>query len=266
MTMKVLVALAAMALAGGLAEAAASGESKTPTGFLFRSITHEGRELKYVVYVPRAYEPSWAWPLILFLHGSGESGTDGSRQLTQGLPRELVFNPDLWPFIVVIPQKPSQDAEWEQYELELMTMLAQARRECNVDPARLVLTGLSQGGHGAWVLGARHSELWAAVVPVCGYGPAHGTQPGIFTGTRAELADGIKAIPIWVFHGEAYDVVPVAETRAMVEALKAGGSKPRATFYPGVGHGCWERAYGEKELPGWLLAQRKRSIPSSGAR
>ncbi len=258
--MRVMVALATVVFFAGSVEAATPGGSNVSTGFLFRSIKHEGRELKYAVYVPRAYDPSRAWPLILFLHGSGESGTDGSRQLAQGLPRELMWNPDLWPFIVIIPQKPSQDVEWERYELELMAMLASARREYTVDPARLVLTGISQGGHGAWVLGARHPELWAAVVPVCGYGPARWYQKGDFNGTFAELADRIKGIPVWAFHGEADDVVPVGEIRAMVEALKAAGSKPRTTIYAGVGHGCWERAYGEQELPGWLLA-RRRSAP-----
>jgi predicted peptidase len=229
------------------------------TGFLFRSVKDNGRELRYAVYVPRGYDPARAWPLILFLHGSGESGTDGSRQLAQGLPRELVWNPDRWPFIVIIPQKPSQDAEWEQYELELMTMLAHARREYSVDPTRLVLTGLSQGGHGALVLAARHPELWAAVVPVCGYGAVRSGVPGAFTGTVTDMAAVIKGIPVWAFHGEADDVVPVGETRAIVAALEAAGAHPRVTIYPGVGHGCWERAYGEQELPAWLLARRRPS-------
>jgi len=255
--MKAMLALAAMALAAGVAEGATPGGSDVSTGFLFRSIKNEGLELKYAVYLPRAYDPSRAWPLILFLHGSGESGTDGSRELAQGLPRELVSNPDLWPFIVIIPQKPSQDTEWEQYELDLMTMLAHARREYNVDPERLVLTGLSQGGHGAWVLAGRHRELWAAVVPVCGYGTTQNTKPGVFNGTVAELAHGIGTLPLWAFHGEADDVVPVAETRTMIAELEKAGAKPRVTVYPGVGHGCWERAYGEPELPRWLLAQRR---------
>lgn len=251
-----IAALAAVAAIAAFPGGTAGG-AEMPTGFLFRSLTLDGRELKAAVYVPRTYDASHAWPLILFLHGSGESGTDGSRELAQGLPRELVWNPDLWPFIVVIPQKPSQDTEWEQYDLELMTMLAQARREYAVDPARIVLTGLSQGGHGAWVLGARHPELWAAVVAVCGYGPAPGAQPGVFKGMHAELADRIKTIPVWAFHGEADDVVPVAETRTMIAELEKAGAKPRVKIFPGVGHGCWERAYGEPELPRWLLAQRR---------
>jgi poly(3-hydroxybutyrate) depolymerase len=176
MTGKALIFVAVTALLSGWVGSGKTGGPEMSAGFLFKSLNEAGRELKYAVYVPRAYDPSRPWPLILFLHGSGESGTDGSRQLAQGLPRELVWNPDRWPFIVIIPQKPSQDTEWEQYDLELMTMLANARREYNVDPTRLVLTGLSQGGHGAWVLAARHPELWAAAVPVCGYGAARRPQ------------------------------------------------------------------------------------------
>jgi predicted peptidase len=244
----------------GLANRSAAGsETRSCTGFLFRPL-HPGRgTIPYVLYLPRTYDPSQPWPLILFLHGSGESGTDGSRALAQGLPRELVWNPDRWPFIVLIPQKPSQDSEWEQYELEIMTMLAATRREVNVDPTRFVLTGLSQGGHGAWVLGARHPELWAAVVPVCGYAAARFGSKNVFTGTARDLAGGLAGMPVWAFHGAADDVVPVGETSAIIAALEASGAYPKVTIYPSVGHGSWERAYGEPELPRWLLAQRRRS-------
>ena len=257
MSARLLALPAAAALAAALTGCGAGWGANVPTGFLFKSLNHDGRELAYAVYVPRGYDPARPWPLILFLHGSGESGTDGSRQLAQGLPRELVWNPDRWPFIVVIPQKSSSDTEWEQFEPSLMAMLASARREYNVDPARLILTGLSQGGHGAWVLAARHPDLWTAVVPVCGYGPARSAAPGVFTGTVGELAQALKGIPVWAFHGEADDVVPVGETRDMIAALEGAGAEPRVTIYPGVGHDCWERAYGDQELPGWLLARRR---------
>jgi len=237
--------------------AAAAGGAAMPTGFLFRSLTLNGRVLNAAVYVPRGYDPSRAWPLIVFLHGSGESGTDGSRQLAQGLPRELVWNPQAWPCIVVMPQKPSEDEEWELVDAEVMALVAQVRREYSVDPERIALTGLSQGGHGAWVLGARHPGVWSALVPVCGYGPARRDLPGVFNGSADELAAKIKGMPVWAFHGEADDVVPVAATRAMVAAIERGGATLRVTTYPGVGHGCWERAYGEAELPRWLLAQRR---------
>ncbi len=225
-------------------------------GIAFSSITHAGRTLPFAVYVPRAYDPARAWPLILFLHGSGESGTDGAKQLTQGLPPAVLADVGRWPAIVLAPQKPSEDEEWEAYEPVLLALVAQARVRYRIDPARIYLTGLSQGGHGAWVLGARHPGLWAAVAPVCGYASARSPGPAAYAGTAAELAERLRATPVWAFHGEADDVVPAAETRAMIDALTARGSRPRATFYPGVGHGCWDRAYRESGLAEWLLARR----------
>ncbi len=254
----VLVVLAPTCSVALVLGAAGFSRAQVPagcTGFLFRS--HPGGGLPYVLYVPRAYDPSKAWPLILFLHGSGESGTDGSRQLTQGLPREVMSNPDRWPFVVVMPQKPSEDSEWERYEVDVMAILARTRHELSVDVTRLILTGLSQGGHGAWVLGSRHPELWAAVVPVCGYGPARFGAAGAFTGSARDLAAALGRIPVWAFHGDADDVVPVAETRAIAAALEQAGSHSRVTIYAGVGHASWERAYAEPELPRWLLAQRR---------
>src|SRR6185295_7333649 len=128
-----------------------------------------GVSLPYLVYVPRTYSPSRRWPLVLFLHGQGESGTDGWRQLLQGLPPALFAAPERWPAIVLLPQKPDPEREWESYENALLGLVDRARRSYAIDSERIVLTGLSQGGHGSWVLGARHPDLWVAVAPVCGY-------------------------------------------------------------------------------------------------
>ena len=233
MTEKVIVLLVAAVLASGWAGIGNAGGADVSAGFLFKTLAHEGRELRYAVYVPRAYDPSRPWPLILFLHGSGESGTDGSRQLAQGLPRELVWNPDRWPFIVVIPQKPSQDTEWEQYELEVMTMLAHARREYNVDPTHLVLTGLSQGGHGP--------GCWAPATRSCGrrWCPSAGTvrrvspRRGPPRARPPSLPRGFKGIPVWAFHGEADDVVPVRETRVDDRGARVCGGAPPRDDIPG---------------------------------
>ena len=141
-----------------------------------------------------------------------------------------------------------------------MAMLARARREYNVDPARLLLTGLSQGGHGAWVLGARHPELWAALVPVCGYArvQARADAGCVSRYRRRARAPPRRASRCGRSTARRTTSCPVAETRAMVAALAGAPGRSRAsTFYPGVGHGCWERAYGEQELPGWLLARRR---------
>jgi predicted peptidase len=234
---------------------------RIPTGFLFESLSQGGRTYAYAVYVPRAYDPSSSWPLVLFLHGAGESGTDGAKMLIQGIGSAMQWNIDAWPAIVIFPQKPTEDAEWEQHDAALMEMLARARARYRIDPGRLYLTGLSQGGHGSWVLGARHADLWAAIVPVCGYAASRRSAkrdlPPPYDGGAAELAALLRATPVWAFHGEADDVVPVKETKDLVAALEHAGGRPRVTVLPGVGHAAWDRAYGDPELPRWLFAQRR---------
>jgi predicted peptidase len=235
-------------------------------GLLFGEIAATpggARRLSYVLYVPRDYDRARRWPLVLFLHGSGESGTDGVRQLSQGLAPALFEAPDRWPALVLFPQKPESESEWEQYEGALLALVERTRRAWSVDPGRVYLTGLSQGGHGTWVLGARHPWLWAALVPVCGYagasvGSDDGKAPaGAFDGSADELAAPIAGLPVWAFHGASDSIVPVAQTETLVAALRARGGAPRITVYPGVDHGSWLRAYREEELPRWLFAQRR---------
>jgi predicted peptidase len=226
----------------------------------------------YLVYVPRDYTAARRWPLVLFLHGQGESGADGWRQLLQGLPPALFAAPQRWPAIVLMPQKPDPEREWESYEKALLALVERARKNYSIDSERLLLTGLSQGGHGSWVLGAHHPDLWAAVGPVCGYAAARrrdaaGHIPAdAFGGSAAELAKPLAATPIWAFHGAIDDVVPVAETETMIAALRDAGGSPRVTIVPDVGHGVWSRAYEAPEFAAWLFAQR-RSVrrPTSGS-
>jgi predicted peptidase len=222
-----------------------------------------GAKLPYLVYVPRDYNAARRWPLVLFLHGQGESGTDGWRQLLQGLPPALFAAPERWPAVVLLPQKPDPEREWESYEKALLALVDRARRTYAIDPERVILTGLSQGGHGGWVLGARHPALWVAVGPVCGYVAARrrdaaGRIPAdAFGGTPAELAKPLASTPVWAFHGAIDDVVPVAETETMIAALRAAGGTPRVTIVPEVGHGVWSRAYEDPEFAAWLFAQRR---------
>ena len=238
------------------------------TGILFDALAGEGVTLRHAVYLPRAYDAATQWPLVLFLHGSGESGTDGVRQLTQGLPQALLADPGRWPAIVLLPQKPTDTSEWEQFEGELLALVSAARRRWAIDPARIYLTGLSQGGHGSWVLGARHADLWAAIVPVCGYGAARRGDAGLpapFLGAASELAAALVATPVWAFHGDADDTVPVEQTTILVAALRAAGGAPRVTIFPGVGHGSWDPAYRDEALPRWLFDQRRADPAPGGA-
>ena len=152
--------------------------------------------------------------------------------------------------MVLFPQKPSEDEEWEEHEAFVLALLKSARKTWRLDLDRVALAGISQGGHGAWVFGARHPGLWSCLVPVCGYGRAR------------TVASRAWRLPAWAFHGLQDDVVDPGETRSIVAEMErrrreAGLPEPRMTLYPGVGHGCWAQAFGEAALPEWMLAQRR---------
>jgi predicted peptidase len=218
-----------------------------PATLLQRTVTVDGQPHAFAIWVPQNYNPKTPCPCVVFLHGSGECGTDGLKQTKVGLPPAAKADPEQWPCIIVMPQKPVQEAEWEEYEPMVLATLNAAKQELNVDPKRTSLTGLSQGGHGTWMIGSRHRELFSALAPVCGY--AHPTT----------IVPRVWAKPIWVFHGEKDEVVPAAQSRNMVEALKRHHQQPepRLTIYPDLGHNCWDRAYGSEGLGLWLTSQVK---------
>jgi predicted peptidase len=236
----------------------------TQTGFLFRTITarSNGQSLtsKYAVYVPRSYDGSKPVPLIVFLHGAGESGTDGQKTIAQGIGTAILFNEAAWPAIVLFPQKPTQESRWIDHEGLALGVLEEARKTYNVDPTRIYLTGLSQGGAGSWAIGARHLDLFAAVVPICGF---TGTWDKVHV-TPQSVAEGISGLPIWTFHGLKDDVVLPKETEAIVAAVQAkqagmpGVPAIKATYFPDADHNSWDAAYRSAELAKWLFEQRKK--------
>ncbi len=210
--------------------------------------------MDYVVYVPRAYEVGKKWPAIVFLHGSGESGTDGQKQIAQGIGTNILWNADRWPCIVMMPQKPSEKLQWEEVDDLVMKMVEETKREYRIDEERIGLTGLSQGGHGVWSIGAAHPEVWSALAPICGY-----VEKEKGTLTAAGIAEKLKGVPMWVFHGEEDDVVLPEESKRVVEAMTEAAAKDvRLTLYPKTNHGSWDKAYGEKELPGFLMTGKKK--------
>jgi len=257
-TAVVFFVLGALGLAGCASLPRTShGATASRSGFVFERWHDGASDLPYAVYVPRGYDSSQPLPLILFLHGSGESGRDGSKMIVQGLGSAILWDAARWPAIVIFPQKPGEDEEWEEHEAALMGILARVRATYSVDPRRIYLTGLSQGGHGTWVLGARHADMWAALVPVCGYAGTRRHGPRAFDGTAADLAPALKSMPIWAFHGEVDDVVPPQETRDFVAAVQAAGGTPKMSILPGVNHGAWDPAYRDPELAAWLFAQHR---------
>lgn len=225
-----------------------------------------GSVIEYRISKPQFPEPGRRYPLILFLHGSGECGTDNIKQSTVGVP--VLLNRLLRagePCVVVAPQC-SKTNWWVRGVVRkpgnnltpqpLMSSLQNAVNLCLhlvevgiADKERLYVTGLSLGGYGTWEAVQNYPEIFAAAVPICGGG---------YHGSVAE----IRKLPIWVFHGSEDRAVPVACSRVMVEALKrAGNRKLRYTEYEGGKHAIWDRAYAEPELIEWLLKQSRKPKP-----
>jgi poly(3-hydroxybutyrate) depolymerase len=214
-------------------------------GFHLRTLKTGSDERKYTLSVPKVYDGQKALPAVLFLHGSGERGEDGIVSAQVGLGAAIAANPEAFPFLAIFPQaRKTWSADSDDAKAALAT-LDDVAAAYKVDRNRVILTGLSMGGRGAWEIAAAHPETFAAVVPVCGMG-------------RTESAEALKALPVWAFVGDADNTRTVLNTRAMVEALRSAGGKVKETEYRGVGHNSWDRAYNNLGLVAWMLAQSHR--------
>ncbi len=249
------------------ASASAGGSARTPVGTFTALARVEGSNaLPTTVYRPHGFTAERTWPALLFLHGMGESGTDNEGQLAVGLGPELRAHPERWPFVVLFPQKPGVEDEWEDHEAKLVALLESAVRDHAVDPRRIAITGLSQGGHGTWEIARRHPDRFVAVAPICGYPapPTHGWANfdrkrdwtiEMARASAATLAETLRAKPVWSAHGDKDPIVPVEFTDVVVEALRERGAAPTYLRLAGVSHDAWVRAYGEPALSTWLCNQ-----------
>ena len=199
-------------------------------------------------------------PLVLFLHGAGERGTDNTAQLKYGV-KELLDWLDAHEkgYRIVAGQVPHGkrwvEVDWgatghkmPQKPSETMALQIELLDRLLADPAtdgsRVYVTGISMGGYGTWDLVCRRPEVFAAAMPVCG-------------GADVAQAARVAEVPIWVFHGDSDSVVPVCRSRNMVAALWQCGGKVRYREYPGVGHNCWTPTYADKDVLKWFFGQRK---------
>lgn len=193
----------------------------------------------YLLYLPKDYsESDKDFPLVLFLHGSGERGNDLEKVKIHGIPK-LIKEGKEFPFIAVSPQCPD-DIFWNTDIL--IALLDEIETNYRVDKNRIYVTGLSMGGHGTWELALRQPERFAAIAPVCGW-------------SNPDEACKIAHVPAWVFHGAKDMVVPVKAAEDMVEALKKCGSNVKLTIYPEANHDSWTETYNNEELYNWLLDQ-----------
>ena len=241
-----------------------AGHAGEPARFVERSLELHGATYRYRVFVPDGWTAERSWPVVLFLHGSGERGSDNRAQLSQGLPPWLKEHGGNFPAVVVIPQAP--DGRRWNGEIEQMALKAlnDSIGEWHGDRRRLYLTGLSMGGYGSWQIALDHPGMFAAAAIICG-GIRHPNDNADLSvqGVPAETDDPyawaaahIGTLPAWIFHGALDDVVPPAESRRMHAALQARGAEVRYTEFPGVNHGSWQAAYATKTLWPWLLAHR----------
>jgi len=260
---------AGMALGAVVALSAAAGVA-TPdveSRYVARTYTDdEGETLPYRLYIPDSYDARTRYPLVVYLHGSSGRGRDNVSHVTFDCVADILSRSSVqvtYPSFVLAPQA-SEGSQWGFYlgnsaPADLVIgAIQQLEREFSIDPDRIYLTGSSMGAMGTFYLMGRYPGLFAAGVPIAG-----GGDPAI--------ARQITRIPLWAFHGDHDNFVPISGpvrdglavygTRDMVEAMRAAGGTPRYTEMKAYGHwiSCWVFRGGE--LLQWLFGQHR--IPAS---
>lgn len=204
--------------------------------------TNVKENLAYYLYYPDDYqdEPDKKFPILLFLHGGGESG-DSLISVKRNGPPKLITQGKKFPFLILAPQNPYARKWWNTRAVkQLLDVIVNENR---IDKNRIYLTGLSRGGGAAWELAVQYPETFAAMAVVCGMTPL-------------PYASWInKEMPIWVFHGEKDKSIPISESENMVAKLNEMDYNVIFTKYPNVGHNAWARAYNTEALYEWFMEQ-----------
>ena len=237
-------------------------ENKAIDSFEAMSYTSEtGGILPYRLLKPKDYNPEKKYPLVVFLHGSGERGDDNKAQLTHAVASFLDEEiRDKYQAFVLAPQCPKDD-RWSAFKegdpaerfwlsesptesMKLLLELIDYTKETySIDDRRLYATGLSMGGHGTYDMLIRNPGMFAAAVVVCSF-------------TDVREAKVLAETPLWIFHGEDDQVVPVDNARVLVNALETVGSKPKYTEYPETNHNSWDKAFAEEKMYSWLFKKK----------
>lgn len=237
--------LFAMLIVFSLNNTPAQAEEPRLTGQLPQSFSHLISKTvtnNYLLYLPAAYaaDRERRWPLIIFLHGSGERGDDLSKIKVNGLPKMLESERN-FPFIVVSPQVPLE-GNWDVDVLD--ALLDDVLERLPVDPDRVYLTGLSMGGYATWNWATQRPERFAAIAPVCGIGSRY-------------RACRLLNVPVWAFHGDHDSVVSFKEDELMVKAVQSCGGEAQLTTYTGGGHDAWTETYANPQLYNWFLQHQR---------
>lgn len=251
-----------MSLAG-----CATTSDPTAGRFESRSVTVDGHVSRYQVFVPAdALRAAGPLPVVLFLHGSGERGRDGMKQTRAGIGPYLLEHASTFPALVVLPQVPNHQ-EWDGLNNRIaLAALDATLAEFSADPSRQYLTGMSMGGYGSWNIALSAPDRFAAIVPVCGavIAPREERQTLFVAAVANEadpytaLAQRLKNVPIWMFHGAQDDVVLPRDDRRLHAAFKAAGAADaRYTEYPDGNHNAWDATYADTAMWTWLFAQKR---------
>jgi predicted peptidase len=231
-------------------------------------LTIDEHRMPYRLLLPENYDANQKYPLIFFLHGSGERGNDNEAQLVHGA--KAFLNDDFrknYPAIVVFPQC-AKESYWSNVmhninlksrersfyfqkkgaptsAMELAGVLLEYLLDTYpVDTERVYIGGLSMGGMGAFEMVKRHPGVFAAAFPICG-------------GANPATASYMKDVSWWIFHGAKDDVVPPYFSEDMAKSLEAVEADVKLTIYPDANHNSWDSAFAEKELFPWLFAQHR---------
>jgi len=245
-----LLLIAAVALSPSMKSKAQSTKPALTAEKMSWKVTQAG-DMQYLCYLPKGYPgmKGQRWPLMLFLHGAGERGTDIQLAAVHG-PLKQVKQGEEFPFIIVAPQCAAGEL-W--HNEPLLQLLNHVETKFAVDTNRIYLTGISMGGYGTWQLGLQHPERFAAMVPICG----GANMIDVILGTR-DKGKTLKRLPVWAFHGGKDNVVPPEESERLVAQLKKMGVKEvKLTVYPEANHDSWTETYKNPELYEWLLKQSR---------
>ena len=224
------------------------------TGFLVKSVHVDGVRRNYSVYLPPGYTPARQWPLIVFLHASGQIGRDGLRPTIEGIGPAIRFRPELYPCIVLFPQAPvryvwTNDSRRPVIAPNDATPIVDAEldevlRDYAIDEDRIYLTGVSMGAQGAYYYGARNTDRFAAIMPISGH-------------PRYDDAPALAAVPVWIFHNARDPRIDPAEPQHMADLIAQDGGDVRITLYDSDEHNAWDRTYNDPEVIAWLLSQTR---------
>jgi predicted peptidase len=200
------------------------------------TINHH-QKINYLLYTPSLQKASS--PLVVFLHGGGESGDDLNLVKRHGLPKLIAQGRD-FPFHVLAPQNPYKKGFWDDRMID--EMVDDLIDSLNIDKNKIYLVGMSRGGYGVWRMAINNPDKYAAMISICA------------AAIPIQYTTRVSTMPIWFFHGQKDDAIPVEQTIAAYEKMKTNNSKVKMTLYPEAKHDSWTETFENDEIYDWLLS------------